>query len=142
MNQPASHAPAVTAKPIKLISGNSPFCETFFDDATAPKEHAPGVSAIVGEVNRGWDVAKYLLTHERTGIANVGASKAGLDNLVQSWAEELTDTPLRANLLNPGATRTRMRAKAAPGEFVSGGLHCRSLFLEVLVWFFAVLSAS
>jgi len=48
--------------------------------------------------------------------AAYGASKAGLDNLVQSWAEELTDTPLRANLLNPGATRTRMRAKAAPGE--------------------------
>ena len=48
--------------------------------------------------------------------AAYGASKAGLDNLVQSWAEELIDTPLRANLLNPGATRTRMRAKAAPGE--------------------------
>ena len=45
-----------------------------------------------------------------------GASKAGLDNLVPSWAQELTDTPLRANLLDPGATRTRMRAKAVPGE--------------------------
>lgn len=45
-----------------------------------------------------------------------GASKAGLDNLVQSWAAELTDTPVRANLVNPGATRTRMRAAAVPGE--------------------------
>ncbi|PQA87784.1 acyl-CoA dehydrogenase family protein [Hyphococcus luteus] len=66
----------VTTKPIKLISGNSPFCETFFDDATAPKEYAPGVSAIVGEINRGWDVAKYLLTHEREMISG-GAGSVG-----------------------------------------------------------------
>jgi len=48
--------------------------------------------------------------------AAYGASKAGLDNLVQSWAIELTDTPVRANLLDPGAVRTRMRASAVPGE--------------------------
>jgi len=48
--------------------------------------------------------------------AAYGASKAGLDNLVQSWAFELEDSPVRVNLLNPGAVRTRMRAKAAPGE--------------------------
>jgi len=62
----------VSTKPIKLISGKSPFCETFFDDATAPKEYAPGISAIVGEINRGWDVAKYLLTHEREMIGGGG----------------------------------------------------------------------
>lgn len=67
--------PGVTTKPIKLISGKSPFCETFFDDATAPKEYAKGVSAIVGEKNRGWDVAKYLLTHEREMI---GGGSGGL----------------------------------------------------------------
>ena len=44
------------------------------------------------------------------------ASKAGLEALVKSWAEELTSTPVRANLINPGATRTTMRAKAFPGE--------------------------
>jgi NAD(P)-dependent dehydrogenase (short-subunit alcohol dehydrogenase family) len=48
--------------------------------------------------------------------AAYGASKAGLDNLVQSWAAELKDLPVRVNLVNPGAVRTRMRAKAAPGE--------------------------
>ncbi|MGX6647577.1 SDR family NAD(P)-dependent oxidoreductase [Maricaulaceae bacterium MS644] len=48
--------------------------------------------------------------------AAYGASKAGLDNLVQSWALELVDSSVRVNLLNPGAVRTRMRAKAAPGE--------------------------
>lgn len=44
------------------------------------------------------------------------ASKAGLEALVKSWAAELANTPVRANLINPGATRTQMRAKAFPGE--------------------------
>jgi NAD(P)-dependent dehydrogenase (short-subunit alcohol dehydrogenase family) len=44
------------------------------------------------------------------------ASKAGLEALVKTWAEELTNTSVRANLINPGATRTHMRAKAFPGE--------------------------
>lgn len=44
------------------------------------------------------------------------ASKAGLEALVKSWAEELANTRVRANLINPGATRTTMRAKAFPGE--------------------------
>jgi len=56
----------VSTKPIKLISGNSPFCETFFDDAIASKTN------LVGEENKGWTIAKYLLTHERTGISDMG----------------------------------------------------------------------
>lgn len=48
--------------------------------------------------------------------AAYAASKAGLDILVQSWAAELADTSVRANLVDPGTVRTRMRAKAAPGE--------------------------
>ena len=44
------------------------------------------------------------------------ASKAGLEALVKTWAEELENTSVRANLINPGATRTQMRAKAFPGE--------------------------
>ena len=58
--------PGVTTKPIKLISGNSPFCETFFDDVKVPKDQ------IVGDLNRGWDVAKYLLGHEREMISGGG----------------------------------------------------------------------
>ena len=58
--------PGVTTKPILLISGNSPFCETFFDNVVVPK------GQIVGEVNRGWDVAKYLLGHEREMISGGG----------------------------------------------------------------------
>ena len=48
----------VTTRPIKLISGVSPFCETFFDNVSVPKFHSHGISSVVGEVNRGWDVAK------------------------------------------------------------------------------------
>jgi acyl-CoA dehydrogenase len=57
----------VSTKPILLISGNSPFCETFFDDVKVPKDQ------LVGELNRGWDVAKYLLGHEREMISGAGA---------------------------------------------------------------------
>lgn len=48
--------------------------------------------------------------------AAYGASKAGLDNLVQSWAAELSDSTVRVNLVDPGAVRTRMREQAVPGE--------------------------
>ena len=65
----------VSTKPIKLISGMSPFCETFFDNVEVPKE-IDGISTVVGTVNRGWDVAKYLLTHERTMISGMGNSGA------------------------------------------------------------------
>ena len=79
----------VSTKPIKLISGNSPFCETFFDDATTPKEFAPGVSAIVGDMNRGWDVAKYLLTHEREMIGAGGSLGMGARSPGEIAAEKI-----------------------------------------------------
>ena len=60
--------PGVTTKPITLISGKSPFCETFFDDAIAPKKD------LVGGFNKGWTVAKRLLEHERTMISAMGLS--------------------------------------------------------------------
>nr|WP_294851054.1 acyl-CoA dehydrogenase family protein [uncultured Sphingomonas sp.] len=56
----------VSTKPILLISGNSPFCETFFDDVEVP------VSQRIHEENKGWDVAKYLLGHEREMISGMG----------------------------------------------------------------------
>ena len=63
--------PGVSTRPILLISGNSPFCETFFDDVKVPKDQ------IVGEVNKGWDVAKYLLGHEREMISGMGLGGGG-----------------------------------------------------------------
>jgi acyl-CoA dehydrogenase len=59
-------SPGVSTKPILLISGNSPFCETFFDDVKVPKDQ------LVGEEGKGWDVAKYLLGHEREMISGMG----------------------------------------------------------------------
>ena len=61
--------PGVSTKPIKLISGSSPFCETFFDDVKVPKAN------LVGEENKGWTIAKYLLTHERTGISDMSGPR-------------------------------------------------------------------
>ena len=58
--------PGVSTKPIQLISGKSPFCETFFDNVRVEK------SNLVGTLNAGWDVAKYLLTHEREMIGAMG----------------------------------------------------------------------
>ena len=63
--------PGVTTRPITLISGKSPFCETFFDDAIAPKKD------LVGGLNKGWTVAKRLLEHERTMISNMGLAGGG-----------------------------------------------------------------
>ena len=55
------HQPGVEVRPIKLIAGNSPFCETFFTDARAEKND------MVGPLNGGWTVGKRLLQHERSG---------------------------------------------------------------------------
>lgn len=52
----------VSTSPIKLISGYSPFCQTFFDNVKVPKEN------LVGIRGKGWSIAKYLLTHERSSI--------------------------------------------------------------------------
>jgi acyl-CoA dehydrogenase len=64
--------PGVTTKPIKLISGKSPFCETFLDQARCEKHN------LVGEANKGWSIAKYLLTHEREMIGGSGAGSGAM----------------------------------------------------------------
>jgi alkylation response protein AidB-like acyl-CoA dehydrogenase len=61
----------VSTRPILLISGYSPFCETFFENVRVPKAN------VVGEINRGWDVAKYLLEHERAMISGMGEGSVG-----------------------------------------------------------------
>ncbi|MDI6625802.1 MAG: acyl-CoA dehydrogenase family protein [Brevundimonas sp.] len=63
--------PGVSTRPITLISGKSPFCETFFDDVRVEKAN------LVGTLNRGWDVAKALLAHERTMIGAMGEIAGG-----------------------------------------------------------------
>jgi acyl-CoA dehydrogenase len=64
-------SPGVSTTPITLISGKSPFCQTFFHDVKVPKEN------LVGERNKGWEIAKYLLTHERESIGAFGVTQIG-----------------------------------------------------------------
>jgi acyl-CoA dehydrogenase len=103
----------VSTKPIKLISGNSPFCETFFDNVKVPKDQ------IVGEVNRGWDVAKYLLGHEREMISGGGlgdgAPSLGAQIVAAIGKNELgqmDDGLLRAELANFDVDALAFRAMA------------------------------
>ena len=74
--------PGITVKPILLISGRSPFCEVFFEDVKIPKDQQ------VGELNKGWSIAKYLLTHEREMISWTGLSQTG----TKSVGETAMDT--------------------------------------------------
>src|SRR5579863_7809642 len=64
-------APGVEVRPIKLIAGASPFCETFFTDVKVPKEN------LVGPLNGGWTIAKRLLQHERSGLSGGGGGGGG-----------------------------------------------------------------
>lgn len=90
----------VTTKPIRLISGKSPFCETFFENVKVPKSYGAGLSSIVGEQNRGWDVAKHLLTHEREMIGGGGSGLTGGRSVASVLADEgVTDTVIQARAM-------------------------------------------
>ena len=65
-------SPGVEVRPIKLISGNSPFCETFFTDVKVPKEN------LMGPLNGGWTIGKRLLQFERAGLGG-GVGGGGLN---------------------------------------------------------------
>ncbi len=65
------HDPGVEVRPIQLIAGASPFCETFFTDVKVPKEN------LVGPLNGGWTIAKRLLQHERSGLSGGGGGGGG-----------------------------------------------------------------
>jgi alkylation response protein AidB-like acyl-CoA dehydrogenase len=64
-------SPGVEPRPILLINGTTPFCETFFTDVKVPKEN------LVGPLNGGWTIAKRLLQHERQGISGAGQLTPG-----------------------------------------------------------------
>jgi acyl-CoA dehydrogenase len=107
--------PGVSTKPILLISGYSPFCETFFDNVKVPKEN------LVGELNKGWDVAKYLLGHEREMISNMGLGGGGKNPLIDGAIAtigldhdgRLADPLLRAKIAE---FEVRSKAFAAQSE--------------------------
>ena len=107
----------VEARPIKLISGKSPFCETFFTDVKVPK------SNLVGEEGKGWTIAKYLLTHERESIGDSELARPLSEMVVQSVGleeERLADPMLRAKVaaceIDDWAFRMTMARKGAEAE--------------------------
>src|ERR1700758_1758728 len=95
--------PGITVRPIITIDGGREVNEVFFDDVRVPAEN------LVGEENKGWDYAKFLLGNERTGIARVGASKERLRRLRELAALERADA-------RPLLEDERFRAKIAAVE--------------------------
>jgi len=96
-------SPGITVRPIQTIDGGHEVNEVFFDDVKVPAEN------LVGQENKGWDYAKFLLGNERTGIARVGASKARIRRLKELAAlEQSSGKPLIAD--------ERFRAKIAAVE--------------------------
>ncbi|HEY0886918.1 MAG TPA: acyl-CoA dehydrogenase family protein [Ramlibacter sp.] len=91
--------PGVSTRPIRLISGKSPFCETFFDNVKVP------LGNLVGELNAGWTIAKYLLTHEREMIGAIGeralpppVGRYAVDRIGRDEQGRLDDPVLRAEI--------------------------------------------
>jgi alkylation response protein AidB-like acyl-CoA dehydrogenase len=115
------HSPGVLARPIKMISGASGQCETFFTDVKVPKEN------LMGQLNGGWAIAKRLLQHERNGMGNRSGDPraAQADTLVDTAkkyvgvddAGRLADADLRSRLtafkMEEQAFRQTVRRAAA-----------------------------
>ena len=118
MNQPG-----VEVRPIRTLDGDKEVNEVFLTDVKVPLEN------LVGEENKGWTYAKYLLTYERTGIAGVGFSMAGLEKLkiiaqrVQRNGKPLIEDPqfatrmakIEIDLENMKTTNLRVIAAVAGG---------------------------
>ncbi len=75
--------PGITVRPIVTLDGEHEVNEVFFEDVRVP------IGNLVGEENKGWTYAKYLLTYERTGIAGVAFAKSGLAHLKQVAAKQM-----------------------------------------------------
>ncbi|MBB5514170.1 alkylation response protein AidB-like acyl-CoA dehydrogenase [Rubricella aquisinus] len=117
-------SPGVTVRPIVLLDGGAEVNEVFFHDVRVP------VANLVGEENKGWTYAKFLLTHERTNIAGIGFSNAGLETLKRiahaerDGAGRLIDNPLFAarlarveiDLMALSTTNLRILSAAARGQ--------------------------
>ena len=120
-------SPGVSTSPIRLISGSSPFCQTFFDNVKVPKENLMGVAG------KGWDIAKYLLTHEREMIGGSDSTGGGMRDTVSDVAKRslgldgaiLSDTGLRTDIVRHeidawafALTMERVKDEAKAGQGV------------------------
>lgn len=118
------NTPGIEVRPIILLDGTPEVNEVWFTDVKVPVEN------LVGEENKGWTYAKYLLTHERTNIAGVGFSQAGLDSVKRiARAEMANGKPLSENphfaariakteidLMAMATSNMRIISKAAAGQ--------------------------
>lgn len=116
--------PGVEVRPIILLDGTHEVNEVWFTDVKVPVEN------LVGEENKGWTYAKYLLTHERTNIAGVGFSRAGLESVKRmaraeiSGGRPLIENPhfaariaqVEIDLMAMSTTNLRIISKAAVGQ--------------------------
>jgi alkylation response protein AidB-like acyl-CoA dehydrogenase len=122
-------SPGIEVRPIKLISGDSPFCETFFTDVKVPKEN------LMGPLNGGWTIGKRLLQFERAGLGDGGGSQGraltarGIEQLAKDYVGvdddgRIADADLRTRIaehqMNAKAfaltiARARAEAKSANG---------------------------
>jgi alkylation response protein AidB-like acyl-CoA dehydrogenase len=112
-------SPGVTVRPIELIDGGHEVNEVWFEDVKVPAEN------LVGEENKGWNYAKFLLGNERVGVAPVGSTKRVLAQ-AKEWARsvDLLDDPLTAariaelenELLALELTALRVVANSADGK--------------------------
>ncbi|KQP02977.1 acyl-CoA dehydrogenase family protein [Pseudorhodoferax sp. Leaf265] len=134
-------SPGVSTRPILLISGKSPFCETFFDNVRVDKRN------LVGQAGAGWTVAKYLLTHEREMISAIGDRAAptplGRTALEQVGADaqgRLADPLLRAQIAEFEVDEAAFRALLARfGEVARAG-QAHPAFSSVLKYYGAELN--
>ena len=90
-------AEGVEVRPIRMISGASPFCETFFTDVKVPKEN------LVGEEGQGWTIGKRLLQHERTNLSGGGSMArlmgASLSDIAKKYVETDSDGSISDKVL-------------------------------------------
>ena len=121
----------VETRPIKLISGSSPFCETFFTDVKVPKHQ------MVGRLNGGWEIAKRLLMYERTNISGFGSNtRVDVVDLAKQYVgvEDgvLEDRDLRARIAAHKMTERAyaLSVQRAQEEAKAGGnvSHMASMF--------------
>jgi acyl-CoA dehydrogenase len=92
------HSPGIRVRPIVLISGETHFCEVFFDDVQVPKRN------MVGAVNQGWNIATRLMQHERSGLSEGRGQGGDLLQLARQYIGvdsngHIADRDLRARLI-------------------------------------------
>jgi acyl-CoA dehydrogenase len=126
----------VSTKPIQLISGASPFCETFFDDVRVAREN------LVGPLNDGWTIAKRLLQHERTMISGMGmggGSKKSANSIPEQAKryageknEKIADVALRDSVvrhqMNGQAFAATMKRSVEEAKLSTGPSATSSMF--------------